>query len=134
MLVRDLGRKLGAGIDLANDEVKSAKRGGSFEYQYHKNTGMDKLAKDREVGHLFFDYYDNLREVNLRYLHGIALDPYFAKWFDEYPHPYPQRYRKNIPYRFVKEHGQLLMTVKDGEVIYPNLADAVLREIAGPSN
>jgi hypothetical protein len=46
MLVKDLGRKFGAGIDLANYEVKSAKEGASYEYQYHKNTGLDKLAKD----------------------------------------------------------------------------------------
>ena len=39
MLVKDLGRKFGAGIDLANYEVKSAKQGASYEYQYHKNTG-----------------------------------------------------------------------------------------------
>ena len=49
MLVNDLGRKFGAGIDLANYEVKSAKRGGSYEYQYHKNTGLQKLARDIEV-------------------------------------------------------------------------------------
>jgi hypothetical protein len=121
MLVNDLGRKFGAGIDLANYEVKSAKRGGSYEYQYHKNTGLEKLAKDMEVGHLFFDYYDNLKEVDLRYLHGSQLTEYFGKWRDEYPNPYPQRYRKNVPYGFVKQHGTLLMTLKDGEVAFPTL-------------
>jgi hypothetical protein len=121
ILVKDLGRKLGAGIDLANYEVKSAKRGGSYEYQYHKNTGMEKLSKDMEVGHLFFDYFDNLREVDLRYLHGSDLSAYFGKWRDAYPDPYPQRYRKNIPYGFVKQHGTLLMTLKDGEVVFPAL-------------
>jgi hypothetical protein len=122
MLVNDLGRKFGAGIDLANYEVKSAKRGGSYEYQYHKNTGLDKLAKDLEVGHLFFDYFDNLKEVDLRYLHGSQLTEFFGKWRDEYPDPYPQRYRKNVPYGFVKQQGTLLMTLKDGEVVFPVLA------------
>jgi hypothetical protein len=121
MLVNDLGRKFGAGIDLANHEVKSAKRGGSYEYQYHRNTGLEKLAKDMEVGHLFFDYYNNLKEVDLRYLHGSQLAEYFVKWRDEYPDPYPQRYRKNVPYGFVKQHGTLLMTLKDGEVTFPQL-------------
>ncbi len=125
MLVNDLGRKFGAGIDLANYEVKSAKRGGSYEYQYHKNTGLDKLAKDMEVGHLFFDYFDNLREVDLRYLHGSQMTEFFDKWREEYPNPYRQRYRKNIPYGFVKQQGKLLMTLKDGEVVFPVLtADA----------
>ncbi len=119
MLVKDLGRKFGAGIDLANYEVKSAKRGSSYEYQYHKNTGLDKLAKDAEVGHLFFDYFDNLSEVDLRYLHGSKMLEFFGKWLEEYPDPYPQRYRKNIPYGFVKKNGTLLMTLKDGEVVFP---------------
>jgi hypothetical protein len=122
MLVNDLGRKLGAGIDLANYEVKSAKRGSSYEYQYHKNTGVEKLATGMEVGHLFFDYFDNLKEVDLRYLHGSQMVEFFGKWREEYPDPYPQRYRKNIPYGFVKQRGTLLMTLKDGEVVFPFLA------------
>lgn len=121
MLVKDLGRKFGAGIDLANYEVKSAKRGSSYEYQYHKNTGLNKLANDAEVGHLFFDYFDNLSEVDLRYLHGSKMVEFFGKWLDEYPDPYPQRYRKNVPYSFVKKNGVLLMTLKDGEVVFPTL-------------
>jgi hypothetical protein len=122
MLVKDLGRKFGAGIDLANYEVKSAKEGASYEYQYHKNTGLDKLAKDANVGHLFFEYFDNLKEVHLRYLHGSKMAEFFRKWKEEYPDPYPQRYRKNIPYGFVKENGTLLMTLVDGEVVFPSLA------------
>jgi hypothetical protein len=47
---------------------------------------------------------------------------FFEKWKDEYPDPYPQRYRKNIPYGFVKEKGTLLMTLVDGEVVFPVLA------------
>jgi hypothetical protein len=122
MLVNDLGRKFGAGIDLANYEVKSAKRNSSYEYQYHKNTGREKLAKDMQVGHLFFDYFDNLKEVDLRYLHGSHLiGKFFGPWLEEYPNPYGQRYRKNIPYGFVKQNGVLLMTLKDGEVVYPTL-------------
>lgn len=121
MLVKDLGRKLGAGIDLANYEVKSAKKGGSYEYQYHRNSGRDKLSRDMEVGHLFFEYFDGLREVHLRYLHGSQLNPFFRKWLEEFPDPYRQRYRKNIPYGFVKENGTLLMTLTDGEVAFPAL-------------
>jgi hypothetical protein len=78
-----------------------------------------------EVGHLFFDYFDNLKEVDLRYLHGSQLVEFFGKWRDEYTDPYPQRYRKNIPYGFVKRHGTLLMTLKDGEVVFPILARAI---------
>ena len=121
MLVNDMGRKFGAGIDLTNHEVKSAKRGGSYEYQYHKIGGKEKLSKDMQVGHLFFDYFDNLREVDLRYAHGSEMKPFFEEWLREYPDPYPQRYRKNIPYGWVKKNGIPLMTIKDGEVVFPKL-------------
>jgi hypothetical protein len=126
ILINDLGRKFGAGIDLAHYEVKSAKRGGSYEYQYHKNTGKDKLQTDIKVGHLFFDYDNYLRDVDLRYAHGFDMKEYFQIWLDQYPNPYPQRYRKNIPYSWVKNNGILLMTLKDGEVLFP----AIVKEEA----
>src|SRR5579872_7068362 len=58
ILVRDVGKKLAVGIDLAGHEVKSAHAGGSYEYQYHKKSGKEKLQQDAEVGHLFFDHRD----------------------------------------------------------------------------
>ena len=119
ILVRDLGKKLAAGIDLEGHEVKSAQAGGSYEYQYHKNTGKQKLRKDLQVGHLFFDHRDNLRHVDLRYAHGSSMKEFFKKWLQEYPYPYQQRYRRSVPFRWVKENAVLLMTLKDGEVIYP---------------
>jgi hypothetical protein len=121
MLVKDLGRKFGAGVDLVNFEVKSAKTGGSYEYQYHKLTGREKLAKDALVGHLFFEYSDSLDRVDLRYLHGSDLVSFFEKWLNEFPDPYQQRYRKQITYSHVKKHGTLLMTIENGEVTYPTL-------------
>jgi hypothetical protein len=39
ILVKDVGTKLTKGVDLSGNEVKSAENGGSYEYQYHKNTG-----------------------------------------------------------------------------------------------
>jgi hypothetical protein len=124
ILVRDVGKKLAAGIDLLNNEVKSAVSGGSYEYQYHKNTGKEKLANDMKVGHLFFEHANNLRLVNLRWMHGSQLKDFFKTWLKEYPDPYPQRYRKNIPFAWVKKNGVLLMTLSDGEVTYPASAQS----------
>lgn len=121
ILVRDVGKKLAAGVDLSQHEVKSAFDGGSYEYQYHKKTGKQKLKRDIEVGHLFFDHRDNLRHVDLRYAHGKSMKQFFTKWLKEYPDPYPQRYRNNIPFRWVKEHATLLMTLTDGEVTFPEV-------------
>jgi hypothetical protein len=119
ILLDDLGKKLSAGVDLSHYEVKSAKQQASYEYQYHKNSGMDKLKHDMIVGHLFFEYGENLRLVHLRYVHGSQLQNFFQKWLDEWPEPYPQRYRKSIPYKWVEENGVLLMTLRDGELTYP---------------
>jgi hypothetical protein len=77
ILVRDVGKKLVAGTDLTLHEVKSAYKGGSYEYQYHKNTGKEKLKRDSEVGHLFFDHRDNLRHVDLRYAPGSSMKEFF---------------------------------------------------------
>jgi len=49
---------------------------------------------------------------------------FFRKWLDEYPDPYPQRYRRNIPFNWVKKNAQLLMTLTDGEVTHPKPAAA----------
>lgn len=120
ILVKDVGRKLGKGIDLENFEVKSAENQGSFEYQYHKDTGRAKLKSDMAASHLFFSHTGNLRLVDLRFLHGSQLmKDYFKRWGDEYPKPYRQRYRKGIPFGYVKENGVLLMTIIDGEVTFP---------------
>jgi hypothetical protein len=127
ILVKDVGKKLASGIDLSNYEVKSATAGGSYEYQYHKNTGKRKLAEDQRVGHLFFEHSDNLRNVHLRYAHGSQLKILFKLWLTEYPDPYPQRYRKNIPFSWVKQNGLLLMTLKDGEVVFPASAKSDTR-------
>ncbi len=122
ILVQDMGKKLAAGIDLSQYEVKSAFNGGNYEYQYHKKSGKEKLKRDAEVGHLFFDHRDNLRKVDLRYCHGSSMSEFFLKWLKEYPDPYPQRYRKNVQFRWVEKHGILLMTLTDGEVTYPRTA------------
>ena len=120
MLVRDVGSKLGKGIDLAGHEVKSALGGGSFEYQYHKNSGLAKLRNDMRVGHLFFSHWDYLKRVEVRYVHGKqAKKEFFGVWLKKFPTPYPQRYRKQIPFGWVKRHGQLILELKDGEVVFP---------------
>ena len=72
-----------------------------------------------KVGHLFFDHRSNLKHVDLRYAHGSSLKEFFNKWLQEYPDPYPQRYRKNIPFQWVRKNGILLMTLTDGEVTFP---------------
>jgi hypothetical protein len=131
ILVKDVGTKLTRGVDLSQYEVKSAEGGGNYEYQYHKNTGKQKLKDDMRVGHLFFDHRNNLRSVDLRYASGDELSAFFQKWLDEYPDPYPQRYRKNVPFTWVKRHGTLLMSLRDGEVLFPKLTPSTSQATGG---
>jgi len=132
ILVKDLGQKLAAGIDLSNYEVKSAAAGGSYEYQYHKNTGKTKLATDMKTGHLFFEHANNLQVVHLRFAHGSQMKEFFSKWLDKYPDPYPQRYRK--PYQWVKKNATLLMTLTDGEVTFPQPKPVMQAQSEDPSH
>jgi hypothetical protein len=128
ILVKDVGSKLAKGVDLAGHEVKSAQGAGSFEYQYHKIGGKQKLKDDMKVDHLFFSHRDNLRFVELRYIPGLQLSALFKKWLKSFPEPYGQRYRCQIPYGFVSEKGTLLMRLENGEVTYPELRDAPPKE------
>lgn len=130
ILVKDVGTKLTRGVDLSKYEVKSAENGGSYEYQYHRNTGKTKLRSDMKVGHLFFDHSDNLKHVDLRYIPGGSLRQFFQEWLREYPDPYPQRYRKNIPFSHVKQNGILLMTLINGEVVFPKVRSAAASDNA----
>jgi len=133
MLVKDVGKKLASGIDLTGYEVKSAENEGSFEYQYHKNTGKQRLQEHTEVGHLFFSHADNLRIVELRYAHGRDLrDSFFDKWLGELPDPYDQqRFRRSIPFGWVKSNGQLLMKLENGEITFPKTTQALADETSG---
>jgi hypothetical protein len=120
ILVKDVGTKLGKGIDLSRYEVKSAENGGSYEYQYHKLAGLKKLKDDMKAGHLFFEHSDSLRKVDLWYVSGSLLQRYFKRWLAEFPVPYEQqRFRRAVPAGWVREHGQLLMRLRDGEVAFP---------------
>jgi hypothetical protein len=54
---------------------------------------------------------------------------FFQEWLEKYPDPYPQRYRKNIPFSWVKENAIFLMTLEDGEVTYPETVAAPRKRI-----
>jgi hypothetical protein len=133
ILVNDLGTKLGKGVDLSGHEVKSAEKGGAYEYQYHKKSGREKLLEDMEKGHLFFDHRDNLRMVDLRYASGKQLSEFFDKWLKQLPNPYTgQRFRKSVPFKWVRKNGTLLMSLRNGEVEFPKLRTATREAFALP--
>jgi len=118
LLVNKKGNGTVSGVDLGEFEVKSAMNDGAYEYQYHKDTGVEKLNKDAVVGHLFFNHSDFLNNVELRYVHGSeAQAEHFSIWSKNYPDPYPQRYRNSISFGWVKKHAKLLLQIKNGKIV-----------------
>ena len=117
ILVRDTGTSTVAGLDLEGYEVKSAKETGSFEYQYHKNSWKGKLESDRTAGHIYISHRDELRHVDVRYCDGSRLSEFFDHWESENPYSRPneQRFRRSVPYGWVKENAKLILRIEDGE-------------------
>ncbi|WP_420594470.1 hypothetical protein [Deinococcus sp.] len=112
------------GHDLAAAEVKSARAGSSFEYQYHLNTGVAKLDAEHTVDHVFVSYEGG--SVTVRLVSGEALRPIFESWrealLSNYEASNPnrrQRFRKNIPYGVVVREGQVLLSLENGQLIQP---------------
>lgn len=121
ILTGDKGKK-GYGSDLKDHEIKSAIDGASFEYQYHLRGGQQKLTEDMGVKHLFISYSKDYKNVEVRILLGEELKDRFSAWLPKLLENYSglnpkQRYRKNIPFGFVKKNGKLIMKIKDGELI-----------------
>jgi hypothetical protein len=102
------------GSDLQNYEVKSAINGGSFEYQYHKESGFDKIDEEKGVKHLFISYDRGYENISVRIIPGEQLSQKFDSWKEGLRENYDkgkQRYRKNISYGFVKKEARLLFEI-----------------------
>lgn len=115
------------GADLVGWEVKSAKEGGSYEYQYHLNTGLAKLKEDCRVNHLFCKYSETYKDVIVLAVQGDVLaKTYFKKWIPLYESNYDttqpasqrrQRFRKNVTSGFVDTNGSLILKIEDGALV-----------------
>ena len=120
ILVRNTGAGTASGLDLEDYEVKSAQDGGSFEYQYHKNSWETKLTADREAGHLFISHRDALSHVEVRYCDGSELGEFFDKWESEAPYSTgsEQRFRRSISFGWVESRATLVLRIEEGEATY----------------
>jgi hypothetical protein len=122
--------KLGHGSDLVGYEVKSAIHGNaSFEYQYHLNTGLQKLQEDKTVDHIFCNYSADYKNVDVYLVKGSLLAHKFDAWIPEYEQNYcdrlsslrRQRFRKGISRSVVIKLGSLVMKIEDCDLKYTNL-------------
>lgn len=121
------------GHDLAAAEVKSARVGSSFEYQYHLKTGVAKLDAEHTIDHVFVSYDDN--SITVRLVSGAALKPISESWREGLMSNYDannpnrrQRFRKNISHGTVMREGQILLRLEDGQLTQP--APPTLQELA----
>jgi hypothetical protein len=110
--------KAGNGTNSGVDLVESASNRAGYEYQYHKETGLEKLTNDSKCNHLFIDHSDFLNKVTVRMVHGnAAKTKFFDVWRKNYPNPYPQRYRKQIPFKWVESNANVLLVIENGKLV-----------------
>lgn len=117
ILVNDRARE-GDGADLIHYEVKSAVLGSSFEYQYHRNRGLEKLADDKSVDHIFVARSETYTDVEVWLVGRTQMIPIFDRWLPELRQNYTaearQRFRRSVTYAFVKHQGTQLLVISDG--------------------
>lgn len=111
----------GDGADLENYEVKSAIIGTSFEYQYHRNRGLEKLRDESTVDHLFIARSRTYKDIEVWLVDRVSLLPIFERWLPELEQNYStaarQRFRRSVTYGFVTENGSKLLEVKNGVLV-----------------
>ncbi|NJN48562.1 MAG: hypothetical protein HC805_00500 [Alkalinema sp. RL_2_19] len=119
--------KPGDGADLFHHEVKSAIVGNSFEYQYHRNHGREKLEADKEVDHVFISRDQTYHNIEVWLVERQHLAPIFNAWQPElqanYAESRRQRFRKSISYGFVKKYGRKILTIVNGQLASPSESD-----------
>ncbi len=121
ILLNDMARS-GDGADLENYEVKSAISGSSFEYQYHRNHGLAKLADDQSVDHVFIARSQDYTNIEAWLVERVSMLFTFDKWLPELRQNYAssarQRFRRSVTYSFVQSKGVLLLEIKNGELSF----------------
>jgi hypothetical protein len=112
--------RLGHGADLMKHEVKSAVIGNSFEYQYHKKNGIEKLSTDKTVDHLFIARSKAYNTVEVWLVDRIHLVPIFDSWLPELQENYQadsrQRFRKSINSSTVRQYGERILMILRGNL------------------
>lgn len=127
-------KKEGYGSDLKHHEIKSAGIGASYEYQYHKNHGEEKLDEDQQIDHVFIEYSPDYLDVTVRWVKSTELAPIFESWREGYKANYEgnrQRYRKSISLGTVKTKGTVVMRIRGGVLAEADSEPDTLPNLSG---
>jgi hypothetical protein len=107
------------GCDLDGYEIKSAKEGNSFEYQYHKKSGLEKIREEFLVKHIYISYNNRYKDVVVRAMPGEDLKEKLGVWEGTIEENYQngkQRCRKSLTYKFVCERSEIIMEIQGGSL------------------
>jgi hypothetical protein len=120
ILLDDRARS-GNGADLINHEVKSAMTtNNGFEYQYHKTHGLEKLAADKTVDHVFISLNPTYTNIEVWWVDREHLIPTFDSWLPELRTNYQangkQRFRRSISRGTVRQYGQKILVIDQGQL------------------
>jgi hypothetical protein len=112
----------GYGADLGDVEVKSCSAGSSgVEYQYHKESGLDKLAHDMVIDHLYLFYGNEYKALEAIIVAGESLAPTMKEWESRligwYDNPSHQRFRCSVKSKFIRANGKRVMHIVDGKLV-----------------
>jgi len=110
-------KKKQKGPDLEGYEVKSARRGNSFEYQYHKDSGLEKMIEDGRVNHIFISYDNQYKDITVREMDSDLISQKISGWEKDFVSNYrngKQRYRKSLSYKFVCENSKVIVEIQNG--------------------
>jgi hypothetical protein len=111
------------GADLISTEVKSTRidGGGTFEYQYHRDSWRTKIASDAHISHLFILYSADYEDVTVYILRAdqvhntiLAWKPLAAAAY--IPGETGGRCRPGLPVGFVKTHGHPVLRIVGGQL------------------
>tara|TARA_R110000824_G_scaffold150798_5_gene321530 strand:+ start:564 stop:1049 length:486 start_codon:yes stop_codon:yes gene_type:complete len=112
-------KKKKLGVDLQGHEIKSAKSGYNFEYQYHKNTGLDKLKEDQKASHVFITYSPDYKNVTVRKIRADGLAQKFLDWEKDLTENYKlgkQRFRRSITHKHVRQKSEVILQIQDTRI------------------
>jgi hypothetical protein len=113
----------GNGADLIQHEVKSAMTtNNGFEYQYHKTHGLEKLAADKTVDHVFISLNPTYSDIEVWWVDRQQLIPIFDSWLPELRTNYQangkQRFRRSISRGTVRQYGQKICVIAQGQLAH----------------